>query len=135
MLTPGPTGAFQNEPTGFRGIEWSTPITELKSQMLLIGNRGNNSFYSRSGDEMKIGDAAFTSIGYHFYKGRLAPVIITAAATSSSGFVQAFEVQFGQPTEANEYVGRYIWPGTISRIIIHCNTITSECPAGIQSLA
>lgn len=35
----------------------------------------------------------------------------------------------------NEYVGRYIWPGTISRIIIQCNTITSECLADIQSVA
>ena len=65
-----PTGAiaFQNEPTGFRGIAWGTPLSAVQSQMRPLGATpaGQDQAYVRIRDNMTIGGAMLEKILYKF---------------------------------------------------------------------
>ena len=58
---------FPNEPDGFRGIKWGAKIGRL-SGMELVGREGNEKYYIRAGDKLKVGEAAVEKITYGFYR-------------------------------------------------------------------
>ena len=68
-----PTGAiaFQNEPMGFRGIAWGTPLSAVQNQLRPLGATpaGQDQAYVRISDNMTIGGAALEKILYKFHHG------------------------------------------------------------------
>ena len=68
--------AFQNEPPGFRDIQWGTDIATLKEEMKLVKDTGDFKDYKRKNDKMELGDAIVDSITYSFYKDRFFRVLV-----------------------------------------------------------
>jgi hypothetical protein len=68
--------AFQNEPPGFRDIQWGTDIAAFKEEMKLVKDNGDFKDYQRKDDKMELGDAQVDSIVYSFYKDRFFRVMV-----------------------------------------------------------
>jgi hypothetical protein len=68
--------SMDNEPTGFRGKDWGTNISEFTDMVFLKDygnfpdNYGDQKFYIKNNDNMKIGEADLDRVIYGFYKNR-----------------------------------------------------------------
>ena len=119
-----PALAFQNEPDGFRGIKWGTNLSELPD-MVLTEDVGDEKFYTRKSDKMKIGEADIGRISYRFYKNRFCGVLV--GFTGSSNFTKLKAVlfdQYGQPEQTNQFMEKYSWLGGSVVIALHYNEIS-----------
>ncbi len=116
LLLPSTAFAFQNEPTGFRGISWGTPLSAVQSQM--IPDAGD--LYNRINDKLKLGDAALMGISYEFDNGRFSQVIIFSkeGLNNEKTMITAFFAHFGSVPAAHE--GLYIWTGSVGAIYLIC---------------
>ena len=67
-----------SEPNGFRGIEWNIDIDTIKEKKGLVfyGIQGLFETFIIQNDNMKIGDANLSILGYCFWKGRFAKIDI-----------------------------------------------------------
>jgi hypothetical protein len=133
-----PAMAFQNEPSGFRGIDWGAPVENFQDQ--LSGKDAPTTpglaFYQRKDDKMSIGAAQLTRITYVFYKGRFEGAQIqTAEGASYPGALRdALVAQFGPGDQPNRYIDRWFWRGTQAMILLDC-TARLSCRAHISSRA
>lgn len=129
--------AFENEPDGFRGIAWGTPIADVAHEMTQIGpTRGKMKMYIRRGERLQIGAARLEGIRYFFRDDRLTGVHIRAANTVSDGTAlrDAFFATFGTPHKPNRFIERYMWSGAKAHIVLECIAIES-CWAAMYSAA
>ncbi len=126
ILLPVSTLAFQNEPTGFRGITWGADISKL-ADMKFLKDDGDMTFYQRKGEKLKLGDASLTDITYVAYKGRLERVLIRYEGFSNhqSNKRKLFEL-YGNPYKENGFLGRYSWFGTDVHIDLDYNEVIDE---------
>jgi hypothetical protein len=111
FLLPHSALAFDNEPTGFRGIEWWTHISKL-SGMRLLDDKDVASLYVRDGDKHEIGAAKVVDIWYSFYLNRFSKVTITFKSYSNyialrKTLFEAFGAGYGLGTRGL----RYNWSG------------------------
>lgn len=60
--------AFQNEPEGFRGLEWGDAPTEEMEHY--SSSKKGTDYYILPDDEMAIGNVKLYLIGYMFYEGQ-----------------------------------------------------------------
>jgi len=127
-----PALGFQNEPDGFRGIAWGTPIGQLGKEMKVVESHPDIVYYQRAGDSLKIGGAQLKEISYGFYKGKLSSVIIQATDLQKDPLYDAMEAQFG-PTSKSDYEDFWIWEGTNTNISLDCNAV--RCNAVFSSVA
>ena len=106
--------AFQNEPDGFRGIKWGTNIKNLRD-MQLYGDFGDEKFYTRKNDKLKIGEAKLEKITYIFNKGRLGGVMICFTSASNASIIKETLTQhygenfFTPPAEILAWNGRNVF--------------------------
>ena len=130
--------AFQNEPTGFRGIAWDTEFSAVESQMTLVEEgRMNTKYYRRNEDNMSIGGAELSKIVYEFFDGRFSSVIVeTKKGTTNRQAIQgAFFAQFGSGSQPNRYMEQWFWHGSTSTVFLRCNRVRDECDAMMRSEA
>ena len=118
LLVPYSTLAFENEPTGFRGIEWWTHISKLP-EMNLLDDKDAVRLYVRDGDPLEIGDAKLQDIWYVFVNDRFSKVIITYTSDSNHEALKrtlfgAFGA--GHPLTAEGW--QHHWLGVRVRIIM-----------------
>jgi hypothetical protein len=67
------------EPDGFRGIEWQRKMSDVPGLVEIYRDEASEEVScSRTGDEMKMGDAELASIEYIFVGGRLSKVVVVA---------------------------------------------------------
>lgn len=126
--------AMKNEPNGFRNLSWGTEQSTVASEMTLDEDGDRTKFYTRKGDKMQIGGAELSSIAYGFTGGRLHHVFIkTQGVANRVAIVDAFTAQFGSPYKPNRYMNTYYWNGSVTRIIISCNSIRDECSVILSS--
>lgn len=131
-----PAFAFENEPEGFRGIKWGTPISSNKSEMTLIERDAKLSVYLRKGDKLRIGEAKLTSLSYGYYKEHFfMAAMTTQGASNKTELLRAFKAQFGEGDRPNELLDKYVWAGATTSIIIECNPITDACQVWIASIS
>jgi hypothetical protein len=116
LLLPSAAFAFQNEPTGFRGISWDTPLSAVQSQMI----HDTGDLYKRINDKLKIGAATLMGISYEFDNGRLSQVIIFSkeGLINERAMIAAFFAHFGSVPAAHE--GLYVWKGSAAEIYLNC---------------
>jgi hypothetical protein len=101
--------AFQNEPNGFRGLEWGSELSSLKD-IELVENDMSRKFvkvYRIRNDELIIGDAKLEYIDYIAWKGKLSEVIILAKGNVNVENLRAACIkQFGyvKTWNKNKYV-------------------------------
>ncbi len=62
-------------PTGFRGMEWGTPLDDLPDLLGIKGETFKNSFF-RQNEPLAFGDAKIESVMYSFRKNRLYRVAV-----------------------------------------------------------
>ena len=139
ILPPTVAMAFTNEPTGFRGIAWGTPLSAVQSQMRPVGATpaGQDQAYVRIGDSMIIGAAALEKILYKFHNGGFSEafIVVQKGPANAAAMVAAFRAQFGEGRRSHRSADDYIWQGATSIIFLTCHTGRHACLAFLQSRA
>jgi hypothetical protein len=103
--------AFQNEPDNFRGIKWGAAIGTL-SNMKLIVEDGDDKFYQRKNDKMKMGEATLDRIFYDFHRGRFYSVEIYFNFQSNFSIIKdTFFRMYGVGYQPNPSIEEYWWFG------------------------
>ena len=125
--------AFENEPKGFRGLDWDTPIESVQKQLILIAGEGKETYYLRASDKLEIGDARLRDIVYRFYDGRFFGVVIRPARGNRDSFIEAFHALYGTGRKTNSDEVEYVWAGDDSEIILFCQDLVDECYAVVRS--
>jgi hypothetical protein len=114
--------AFQNEPTGFRGIAWGTPLSVVQDQMVHLAF----ATYTRRGEVMAFHDVPLGAISYRFENGTLTSVELYAGddpATRSmlaSSFVAEFGAA-GRDTGISNPHGYALWLGSKTNVYLGCD--------------
>lgn len=133
LLNAIDAGAFQNEPDGFRGIPWGTPIENHMAEMQRIDAKDHLILYERNNDQMTIGGAELEKLRYIFYKGVFYSVMIDASGISNRiKLTDAFQSQFGAGVKPNRYLNQFHWIGSKARISLNC-TMAEKCTGLIVS--
>ncbi|MCM8770075.1 MAG: hypothetical protein NC911_10515 [Candidatus Omnitrophica bacterium] len=112
----GKTAGYKNEPDGFRGIKWGTPLSSLTG-MKLVKDAGNLKEYQKEDDVLQIGQAKLEKITYSFYQGLLES--ITAETKGKENFEQlktAAQERFGAGHQRSE--DEWCWEGSTTSIFL-----------------
>ncbi len=125
--------AFDNEPKGFRGIDWGAPIAAVQNQLILISGAGRESFYLRASDKLEMDGARLRSIVYRFYDGRFFGVALYAERGNRFNFIEAFRARYGAGTQPDPKADKYTWAGAHAEIILFCKKMVDDCHAVIRS--
>jgi len=112
--------AFQNEPEGFRGLEWGDPPGEDMVFFDIVKNYPDLVWYQRRYDRLRIGTVKLVLICYLFYKNRLMQVQIEPVAEEGGydSLREILEREFGAG-QRTEGLGRSSkWIGDITEITL-----------------
>ena len=125
LLLPCFAIAFENEPGGFRGIEWWTHISKLP-EIKLLDDKDVVRLYVRDEDPLEIGNAKLQDIWYVFVNDRFSKVIITYTSDSNHEALKrtlfgAFGA--GHPLTAEGW--QHYWLGLRVRIIMEYDQASS----------
>ncbi len=129
-----------SEPDGFAGIKWSTEFSEVKSDMVELRSVINPTepdvkikiYYTKKGDNLKIGEAQLDKIEYGFFRGKFAEVQITA--TGPLNFNHLKKVLFEKYGTVDKPVqGLYPWNGSVTRIALRYDEPTKTSSLTISS--
>jgi hypothetical protein len=133
LLMAGSAQAFQNEPSGFRGIPWGTPLRSVPGMTSVPD--GSKNFYFRADDNLSIGAAHLEHLSYKFYRDQFSEVLLRThdSVLDEQAIIGAFKAQFGPGFQSNRYIDEYLWNGTTSTVWLNCNSITHACTAMIYS--
>jgi len=97
--------AFQNEPDGFRGLNWGDPPSE---DMEYIGDAYGKG-YTLPDDKMKIGNVDLRKIVYNFYENRFFVAAIYFVFESNYNLLKVIcEERYGMETLDGYYNLRWI---------------------------
>lgn len=128
--------AFKNEPDGFRGIKWGMDISELQgmTHVRTDPSYGGVEFYTRKGDELRIGDAQLDNIEYAFWKGKFASVWIYSIGYANwLDLHDATIAHFGEGYKPHRYIEQYLWYGASTMILLQYNQTSREGTLSIFS--
>jgi hypothetical protein len=102
----------------FRGIKWGINISELKDMIPeeTIQKPGPDiKYYTRKGEENKIGDIPINKIIYAFYKDQFWAVTINFDDYSNyQSLLAGLSSKYGQASRPNRYIEEYNWFGISS---------------------
>jgi hypothetical protein len=120
------TSGFQprSEPDGFAGIKWSTPFSEIKSDMVELKSISDPAepdvkikiYYTRKVDNWKMGEAQLDKIEYVFWRGKFAEARITAMGPENFNALRKFLFEKYGPVD--KFQGAYSWDGTVTQIAL-----------------
>jgi hypothetical protein len=113
--------AFPNEPDGFYGLAWGTPLPEVKGIALRgeSAERDHFQVYARPAETLVPEGIVPESVEYEFWKGRFTLATVRIAALSA--FVRlrdALFERYGRGYEPSERVERYYWKGARTNIAL-----------------
>jgi hypothetical protein len=130
-----PAISFQNEPKGFRDIEWGSNISGLADMSMFFSQR-DIKLCSRKADKMAIGDAALDKIVYVFYKDQLTGIIISFHSLSTFHALKAtlFE-QYGEGEQSDPLKEKYFWAGETTIIRLDLTPVSYEGTLSLRSRA
>ena len=129
-----------SEPDGFAGIKWGTEFSEVKSEMVESRSIINPTepdvkikiYYTKKGDNLKMGEAQLDKIEYGFFRGKFAEVQITA--TGPENFNHLKKVLFEKYGTVDKPVqGLYPWNGSVTRIALRYDEPTKTSSLTISS--
>ena len=114
-----------SEPDGFGGIKWATEFSEAKSDMVESRSIANPTepdvkikiYYTRRGDNLKMGEAQLDKIEYGFFRGKFAEGYITSAgAENFNQLKKSLFEKYGDTDKSTQ--GLYSWNGPVTRIAL-----------------
>ena len=129
-----------SEPDGFAGIKWGTEFSEVKSYMVEMGSTSDPAepnlkikiFYTKKGDDLKIGEARLDKIEYVFWRGKFAEVQIAAAGPENFNHLKKFLFEkYGTVEKSTQ--GLYSWNGPVTRIALRYDEPTKTSLLTISS--
>lgn len=132
---PTPAISFQNEPKGFRDIEWASNISGLAGMSVFFSQR-DIKLCSRKADKMAIGDAVLDKIVYVFYKDQLTGIIISFHSLSTFQALKGtlFE-QYGEGEQSDPLKEKYFWAGETTIIRLDLTPVSYEGTLSFRSRA
>lgn len=109
--------AYQNEPDGFRSMKWGTSFNEFKNMKLKESANGFKT-YTKTNDELKIGDVPLKFIEYDFWNNKFQGVTIRVANGDSNfrQIVKMFKIKFGNIGDYKPTGSGDAWIGDITSI-------------------
>ena len=117
---------YQNEPNGFRGLEWGVELKDTKG-LVFLNQQGALSIYSRKTDKMKMGEAQLILITYSFWHNKLLGV---AMSTNGLGdwyaLKETTKMKFGKSTKEHPFLEEYAWVGKITSARLTYNQFSEE---------
>jgi hypothetical protein len=135
------TSGFKSnsEPDGFAGIKWGTEFSETKSDMVELRSINDPAepnvkikiYYTKKGDDLKMGEAQLDKIEYVFWREKFAEVRINA--TGPENFDRLGKFLFEKYGTVNKFQGAYSWEGSITRIALRYDEPTKPCLLTIGS--
>lgn len=118
LFSGGAAFAFQNEPEGFRGLNWGDPPTE---NMQFLGEQfGNRRVYFRLDDKLKMGQAPLQTVIYFFYGESEKLFTVTLYFNGRSNYEELKTIcraRFGEGTEEGTNSICWISPETMVHLI------------------
>jgi hypothetical protein len=129
-----------SEPDGFAGIKWGTEFSEVKSEMVESRSITNPTepdvkikiYYTKKGDNLKIGEAQLNKTEYGFWRGKFGEVQITAAGPENFNQLKKFLCEkYG--TLDKPVQGLYPWNGSVTRIALRYDEPTKTSLLTISS--
>ncbi len=114
-----------SEPDGFAGIKWGTEFSEVKSDMIESRSITNPTepdvkikiYYTKKGDNLKMGEAQLDKMEYGFFRGKFAEVHIIAAGPENFDHLKKFLFEkYGTVEKSTQ--GLYSWNGPVTRIAL-----------------
>lgn len=100
--------SFPNEPDGFRGIAWGTPLSENKNEMIYVKSNVGIDIFSRRNSKMSIGDASLFELHYGYSKNGFMVVYIKTADKENASLLRK---------EIKEHFGPGPWDGRTGTIV------------------
>ena len=128
-----------SEPDGFAGIKWGTEFSETKSDMVESRSISDPAepnvkikiYYTKKGDDLKMGEAQLDKIEYVFWREKFAEARISA--TGPENFDRLGKFLFEKYGTVNKFQGAYSWEGSITRIALRYDEPTKPCLLTIGS--
>jgi len=125
--------AFENEPTGFRGIPWGSP-PEAFPELKKIADIGGWMVYTRAEDKKEVGAATLRLLHYQFYKNQFASVLIQTTGTANKkALKEAVVQQYGEGNQLDPNIDQWLWEGQKARIALKCGPPNDECSFRLSS--
>ena len=114
-----------SEPDGFAGIKWATEFSEVKSDMIESRSISNPTepdvkikiFYTKKGDNLRMGECQPDKIEYGFWKGKFAEVRITASGPENFDHLKKVLFEKYGPLD-KPLQGAYSWFGSVTQIFL-----------------
>jgi len=126
--------AFENEPAGFRGIAWGTPMDVVRAKTNTWFNRnvapGIDEYRSRS--DLTMNGVPLTYNFYQFYRGRFSTGIMEAESAYCASMLETLIARFGEPDKKIART-RFVWHGKITTIVYICSRAHDMCRVGLES--
>jgi hypothetical protein len=128
-----------SEPDGFAGIKWGAEFSEVKSDMVELRSTNDPAepnvkikiYYTKKGDDLKMGEAQLDKMEYVFWRGKFAEVRINT--TGPENFDRLKKFLFEKYGTVNKFQGAYSWEGSITRIALRYDEPTKPCLLTIAS--
>lgn len=112
------TEAPDRQQEGFMGIAWAANIRDLPG-MKLMGEDGEQKFYSREGDKVEIHGIVPDKVVYGFYKGRFYNVTVYFSSMKSFERIRdQFGREHGNPFRPDESGRKFFWASNKINILL-----------------
>jgi hypothetical protein len=118
--------SFQNEPNGFRGVNWWSPVpsswVKAPAPEDLPINSPYESCWKNPKDELKIGDARVEEVVYLARGGRICAVYIKFNNLAVPALKKSCTAKFGSPTDIGSGATIFLlWKGQRTVISLYFN--------------
>jgi hypothetical protein len=127
--------AFENEPTGFRGVAWGTPISQAQGVYLHDHAVGDRVSYRRAFEDLSVNGIPLTALYYDFFRARFEQAILVSRRDTGNDLLRTFAARYGTPSQIKGHRNQYFWAGAISSIVLTCSGRYLTCTAIIASNA
>jgi hypothetical protein len=130
-----PARAYDNEPTGFRGFAWGTPVETVQAKVTTWFNRAAAPYLLeyRSRSDLSINGVPLQSNFYQFYKGHFAAGIMAADGSQGAAMLDILKGRFGEPTKHSARRHEYYWVGSTTIVALICEGRPKTCRAAFES--
>ena len=122
-------GAFKNEPTDFRGIEWGASYVDHAQGLDLVRQDNDVLVYMRPSERNVSERDNYEKIAYRFYKDRFsAGIIQTYGNEAKRELRRSLVKRHGEPVRVSRRQELDAWDGERVQIVLSCS-VTSYCAA------
>ncbi|TGE22792.1 hypothetical protein [Hymenobacter metallicola] len=126
--------AALDDKNGFRTYHFGDDVSTIPG-LKEVEKSGDTKYYTKTDENLKIGDADLHSITYGFYKGKLHYVVVRIKGiVDSRKVLAALETQYGSGYKSNRYLENYYWFGNKVNGTYDENSVTHDTTVSFSSV-